>query len=42
VQAEKCRWHARSIGDEKAAAALTKLAEEYDVKADELDRQHGV
>ena len=38
VQAAKCRWHARSIGDERAATALTKLAEEYDAKANDLDR----
>jgi PAS domain-containing protein len=42
IQAAKCRWHARSIGDERAVAALIKLAEEYDAKADDLDRRRRV
>jgi len=38
VQAEKCRYHARLIGDARTRAALTALADEYDAKAAELER----
>jgi hypothetical protein len=38
VQARKCRHHARWIGDEQAARALGQLADEYEAKAAELDR----
>jgi PAS domain-containing protein len=38
VQAQKCRRHARSIDDARAALALNVLADEYDGKADELEQ----
>lgn len=37
VQAAKCRYHARRIGDDRAKAALMVLAQEYDAKAADLD-----
>jgi hypothetical protein len=39
AQADKCRRHAYSIGDDEAKAALLRLALEYDAKAVELRRQ---
>lgn len=40
AQAEKCRWHARWIGDERASKALKNLAEEYDAKAAQLTKRN--
>jgi hypothetical protein len=36
-QADKCRWHARHIGDPQTQAELRKLANEYVVRAVELE-----
>ncbi len=38
VQADKCRRHAITINDDRARAALLRLALEYDTKAAELKR----
>jgi hypothetical protein len=36
-QADKCRWHASHIGDPQTQAELRKLANEYIVRAVELE-----
>jgi hypothetical protein len=36
-QADKCRWHANAISDVQTRQELRKLAEEFVVRADEID-----
>jgi hypothetical protein len=37
VQADRCRRLASACGDERANAALTRMATEYEIKASALD-----
>jgi hypothetical protein len=36
-QADKCRWHASHIGDPQTQVELRKLADEYVVRAAEIE-----
>ena len=36
-QADKCRWHAKNIGDAETQEALRKLAAEYVERAFEIE-----
>jgi hypothetical protein len=38
-QADKCRSHAIALGDAETKAELRKLAEEYIVQAEEIERK---
>ena len=38
-QAAKCEWHAKNMGDSETQTRLRKLAAEYVVQADEIEKQ---
>jgi hypothetical protein len=44
-QADKCRWHAKAIGDAETQVALRKLADDYveraaDIESEEQEPPH--
>jgi len=38
-QAAKCEWHANNIGDSETPVRLRKLAAEYFVEANDIERK---
>jgi hypothetical protein len=38
-QADKCRWHASHIGDLETQVELRELADEYIVRAEDIESQ---